>query len=173
MRTEIRVIDAYRDSQRVSERGTHGPSRLRTRVRFLALALSTIAVGLVLHWHGTALTATLRDVLGDALWAMMVAWWLGALAPHTRVAVRAAIDLVLCWAVELSQLIRIPVIDDWRQTTVGHLFLGSGFDPRDLAAYAIGVLAALALELAMRRRRTTSTIFDTEAAADRSRYGRE
>lgn len=149
------------------------PPQFRARLAFVSLASGTVVVGLLIHWHGTALNATLRDVLGDALWAMMVAWWLGALAPHTRVAVRAAIDLVLCWAVELSQLIRIPVIDDWRQTTVGHLFLGSGFDPRDLAAYAIGVLAALALELAMRRRRTTSTIFDTEAAADRSRYGRE
>ena len=48
-------------------------------------------------------------------------------------------------------------LDVVRSTTVGHLVLGSGFDPRDFAAYAGGVLAAVTCELlivAFRRRGT-------------------
>jgi hypothetical protein len=48
--------------------------------------------------------------------------------------------------VELTQLYRTAGLDAVRRTTVGHLILGSGFDLRDLAAYALGVLAALVLE---------------------------
>ena len=41
-----------------------------------------------------------------------------------------------------------PSVDAIRATTVGHLILGSSFDPRDPAAYAGGVLLALVLERA-------------------------
>jgi hypothetical protein len=54
--------------------------------------------------------------------------------------------LAVCFVVELSQLYHAPALDALRQTTVGHLVLGSDFDPRDLAAYAAGVLAAAMLE---------------------------
>lgn len=117
------------------------------------MALGTIAVGLAVHWRATALSLAVRDVLGDALWAMMVAWWIGALAPEMRPGSRAGLALALCWAVEFSQLYHTPVVDAWRGTTMGHLVLGSGFDPRDLVAYAIGVLTALMLEQSIRRSR--------------------
>ncbi len=122
------------------------PALLRTRLGFVGLALSTIALGLIVHWRGTLLTSTLRDVIGDALWALMIAWWIGALTPRTRVGTRAALALALCWAVEFSQLYHAPLLDAWRQTATGHLVLGNGFDGRDLAAYGIGVLAAALIE---------------------------
>jgi Protein of unknown function (DUF2809) len=128
------------------------PSPLRARLGFVALALGTIAVGLVVHWRGTLLPATLRDFLGDALWAMMMGWWIGALAPNARLASRAGLALAICWIVEFSQLYRGPVLDAWRLTTPGQLILGTGFDPRDLGAYALGVLATVILELTVRRR---------------------
>jgi hypothetical protein len=120
-------------------------------LEFVALALGTIAVGLVVHWHGTALPPTLRDVLGDALWAMMIAWWIGALIPRARLDRRLGLALATCWAVEFSQLYHAPMLDGWRQTTMGQLVLGSGFDLRDLAAYAIGVLSALVFEIRVKR----------------------
>ena len=128
----------------------HAP--LRARLVFVALALSTIAVGLVVHWSATWLPANLRDLLGDALWAMMIAWWLGALAPNARPATRAGLALAICWAVEFSQLSHAPALDGWRLTMPGQLILGTSFDPRDLGAYALGVLATLILELTVRRR---------------------
>jgi hypothetical protein len=119
---------------------------------FVLLALGTIAVGLRVHLRGTMLAPGLRDVLGDALWAMMIAWWIGALSPSRRLGARAGLALAFCWAVEFSQLYHAPVLDAWRGTTMGHLVLGSGFDPRDLGAYAMGILAALMLEGALRVR---------------------
>ncbi|MEP6495993.1 MAG: DUF2809 domain-containing protein [bacterium] len=129
------------------------PSSLRPRLGFVALALSTIVVGLVVHWRGSLLPATLRDFVGDGLWAMMIGWWIGALAPSTRLVARAWFALAICWAVEFSQLYHAPTLDAWRRTTPGQLVLGSGFDLRDLGAYALGVLMTLILERSVRRRR--------------------
>jgi len=121
------------------------PSSAR-RARFVALALGTIVVGLVVHLAGGALGAAARDVLGDSLWGAMIAWWVGALAPQAPRAMRGAVAYATCVAVELSQLYHAPALDAVRATRVGHLVLGSGFDPRDLAAYALGVAAAMWLE---------------------------
>jgi hypothetical protein len=129
------------------------PRWLRARLPYVVLAVATIAVGLVVHLRGRALPPDVRDVLGDALWAAMVAWWAGAAAPAVRLRWRAAAAVAACYAVELSQLYHAPGLDALRRTTAGHLVLGSGFDPRDLAAYTAGVLAAALLERAVVRRR--------------------
>jgi len=126
-------------------------SRFRERSAFATLALSTICIGLVVHWFGTALPPTMRDVIGDALWAMMVFWLIGAVVPEKPVVVRCALALAICWLVEFSQLYHAQSLDAFRATTIGHLVLGSDFGLRDLAAYALGVFAALGLELAARR----------------------
>ena len=131
---------------------------LRARFGFVALALGTIAVGLVVHWRGTLLPATLRDFLGDALWAMMMGWWIGALAPNVRLSSRAGLALAICWIVEIGQLFHAPALDAWRVTTPGQLILGTGFDLRDLGAYALGVIATLILELTVRRRRRSTNL---------------
>src|SRR5689334_1700421 len=127
------------------------PHWLRTRAPYLALAAATIAIGLVVHWHGESLGVAARDVLGDALWAAMMTWWVAALAPAARISIRGAATLAICFAVEASQLYHTPALDALRATTPGHLVLGSGFDPRDLAAYTVGVLAAVLLERLGRR----------------------
>jgi hypothetical protein len=129
---------------------------IRARLPYVALAAATIALGLVVHLRGDALDASARDVLGDLLWAAMIAWWIGALAPAWRARSRGGVALAVCVAVELSQRLHAPALDALRRTTVGHLVLGSDFDPRDLAAYAAGVLAAVLLDRAMGRRRARS-----------------
>ena len=117
------------------------------------LALGTIAVGLLVHLRGVGLNAVARDVAGDALWAAMIAWWVGAIAPRTRLPVRAAVAYAVCLAVEVSQLYHTPALDALRATRPGHLVLGSGFDPRDLAAYALGVAGTVLVEAVLARRR--------------------
>jgi len=128
---------------------------IRRRAGFLASACATIAAGLAVHLRGAALGPVARDVLGDALWAMMIAWWAGALAPGARLAARSAVAYAVCACVEVSQLYHAPALDAVRATTLGHLVLGSGFDPRDLVAYGAGVALAAALEatVAASRRR--------------------
>jgi hypothetical protein len=125
--------------------------RFRTRGSYIALALGTIVLGLGVHWRGGALGSTVRDVLGDALWAVMVAWWIGAIAPGAPLRTRAAATLAICVGVEVSQLYHTPVLDALRSTMAGDLILGSGFDPRDFMAYTLGVLAAAVLERAVVR----------------------
>lgn len=127
-------------------------THLRSRFNHLLLACATIVVGLAVHLGGRSLPPAINDVLGDALWAAMMLWWMGVLAPRAPLWVRAVAALAVCVAVELSQAVRTPALDAIRSTLVGHLVLGSGFDPRDFIAYAGGVLAAAAAVWTMRRR---------------------
>ena len=114
------------------------PAWLRARTRYVALALCTIVVGLTVHGRGGGLPPVVRDLLGDALWAAMMAWLVSAVAPALRLRWRAAAAFAICVVVEFSQMVHLPALDAIRRTTAGHLVLGSGFDPRDLGAYAAG-----------------------------------
>lgn len=91
--------------------------------------------------------------MGDALWAAMIVWWVGVIAPTSRPVIRAAWAYAACVVVEVSQLYHSPAIDAVRDTRLGQLVLGTGFDPRDLAAYALGVLVALLIDAGLSRDR--------------------
>jgi len=110
---------------------------------------------MAVHFHGSSfsLSPDARDILGDALWAAMMFWWVGAAVPAVRPSRRAAVTIAICVAVELSQLIRSPALESLRRTSLGHLVLGSGFDPRDFLAYAAGVFAAMLFERLLRHGR--------------------
>ena len=116
---------------------------VRVRASYLTLAIATIAIGLAVHWHGASLGPVLRDIVGDALWAAMMFWFVSALVPDVRLAARGIVALCICCAVEAGQLIESPALDALRNSSVGHLVLGSGFDPRDFVSYSAGVLAAM------------------------------
>lgn len=122
------------------------------RIQYISLALLTIAVGLLVHLYGSGIGPNTRDILGDALWAGMIVWLISTIAPQASLVARAAFAYALCVAVELSQLYHPPVLDALRASTAGHLVLGSGFDPRDLAAYAFGVGCAALLDATVIRR---------------------
>ena len=128
------------------------PDSVRVRARYLALMVGTIALGLLVNKRGSALSPVVRDVLGDALWAAMVVWAIGVIAPALSVRWRAAAALAVSWCIEVSQLIHFPALDAARRTTLGQLALGTGFDPRDFAAYAAGVLAAVLMDRLARSR---------------------
>jgi Protein of unknown function (DUF2809) len=132
----------------------------RSRLHYVTRAVLTIAAGLWIHRGGLSLGAVARDVTGDALWAMMMLWWVSALAPSASILTRAGAALGICIAVECSQLLHAPWLDHVRATVVGHLVLGSGFDPRDLVSYAAGVLLGAAIDRGLSA---------TERDADRNR----
>jgi hypothetical protein len=131
---------------------THPRMLLRVRASYLALAIATIAVGLAVHWHGGFLGPALRDITGDALWAAMMFWFVSALLPGVRLAARGVVALCVCFAVEAGQRIDSPTLDALRNTTAGHLVLGSGFDPRDFVSYSVGVFAAMLIAYGLARR---------------------
>ena len=120
------------------------------RIAYLALALATIVVGLVIHLGAAVLGTTTRDVLGDALWASMIVWLISAVVPRARLVARGAAAYAICVIVEVSQLYHAPTLDALRATRLGHLVLGSGFDLRDLVSYALGVSAAMVLSFRYR-----------------------
>jgi hypothetical protein len=91
-----------------------------------------------------------RDIAGDAIWAAMIAWGVAAVIPSRPLIARGVAAFALCAAVEVSQLVHTPTLDAWRASTLGALVLGSGFDPRDLASYAIGIVTAAATERIIR-----------------------
>jgi hypothetical protein len=122
------------------------PEARRHRIRSAALAATTIAVGLVVHRANLGLNPIARDMLGDALWAMMIFFALGTVFPRARWTTRAAVALAICAAVETSQLYHRSWLDHLRATSLGHLVLGSGFDPRDFLSYALGVALAAGAE---------------------------
>ena len=126
--------------------------RSSIRAWYVAVAVTTIVLGLWIHRDGIPMGVVARDFLGDALWAMMIAWWIAALAPDARVLARGAVALGICFAVEFGQLLHIPELDAFRRTVFGHLVLGTGFDPRDLVAYASGILGAVLFERLLRPR---------------------
>src|SRR4051794_35807879 len=127
---------ASRRRWRSSSRSRNDGVMLRRRALFVALALGTIAFGLLVHLHGRGvLGPAAQDKLGDALWAAMIAWWIGALAPRARLGLRAAVAYGICAGVEISQAFHSPALDAIRATRLGHLVLGNGFDPGDLLAY--------------------------------------
>jgi hypothetical protein len=106
----------------------------------------------MVHLRGSVLGPAARDILGDALWAGMIVWWVSACVPVARPWVRYGAAYVICALVESSQAVHAPALDAIRATTIGQLVLGSGFDPRDFAAYAAGVAAAAIIDTILLRR---------------------
>jgi len=133
----------------------HTARLVYVRAAYVALALGTIVLGLTVHLRGKALGAMWRDVLGDVIWAAMIAWCVAAIAPNRSLQTRGIAAVAICFAVEASQLYHSAGLDRLRGTTVGHLMLGSGFDVRDLFAYVVGVLTAASLEWIGRRSRAS------------------
>jgi hypothetical protein len=118
----------------------------RSRLYYSALAVATIAIGLAVHLLADGVPTAVRDMLGDALWGAMIFWLIAVAAPATGRPVRIVAALGICFAVELSQLYPGADLAALRRTAVGHLVLGSDFDPRDFISYSLGVLGAAALD---------------------------
>ncbi|MEO7996915.1 MAG: DUF2809 domain-containing protein [Gemmatimonadaceae bacterium] len=115
------------------------PPTTSRRLKYAALTGAVLLVGLGVHFRGALLNARVRDSLGDALWATMIAAGISTLMPRQRPMTRYIGALCICYAVEFSQLWHTPALDQLRATRMGALVLGSGFDWRDLVAYACGI----------------------------------
>jgi hypothetical protein len=136
------VQGASGDRARGSQRGP----AIRSRLRYAAAVAATIAAGLASRAVARSLPWWLAKNAGDALYATMVFFGIGFLAPQIRTRAAAALALAFCVAIECSQLIHAPWLDAVRDTLPGHLVLGQGFHALDLACYAIGIALGVALE---------------------------
>lgn len=126
------------------------PARSRWRYAFAAAA--TIVTGLASRAYAAHLPWWLAKNAGDALYATMVFFGFGFLAPRAKTSMVALAATTFCVAIEVMQLYQAPWINAVRATTPGRLVLGQGFHAFDLGCYVIGVALGVGLELAVRRR---------------------
>ncbi|APA66712.1 MULTISPECIES: ribosomal maturation YjgA family protein [unclassified Janthinobacterium] len=126
----------------------------RRRLLQVGATVAVIALGLASRAFPQFVPEALGKYPGDALWAMMVVFALGAFATRMRTWQLALVSLLICFAVECGQLYQAPWISDIRAHPLGHLVLGSHFGWVDLVAYTAGVaLAALVDKAVLFRRR--------------------
>lgn len=133
-------------------RSPHAPP-IRSRWLYAVAVAATIVVGLASRAAAAALPWWLAKNAGDALYATMVFFGIGFIAPRMRTSTAAAIALAFCAAIEGSQAYHTPWLDAVRDTLPGHLVLGQGFHAFDLVCYAIGVALGVALEVGVLRKR--------------------
>jgi Protein of unknown function (DUF2809) len=84
---------------------------------------------------------------GDTLWALAAFLGIGLVLPRASTRTIASLAMAFSVAVEISQLYHAPWLDSIRQSTLGGLILGFGFLWSDLACYAVGVGAGVAIEI--------------------------
>jgi glycopeptide antibiotics resistance protein len=123
----------------------------RNRLLYCGLTLAVILIGLASRRFPMILPAEAGKYPGDILWTMMVFFGLAVIWPKLGVMRLTAAALAISYAVEFSQLYQAPWINVVRAHPLGHLVLGSTFNSPDLAAYTLGALLAMLLELAIRR----------------------
>ena len=121
---------------------------MRRRLFLLFVLLLTIALGLALRRFGYAANLPFAVVKygGSILWGAMVYWLFAAIFVTQRPLSVAFIALMVAIAVESFRLWHTPALDAFRLTTAGALLLGRVFSLWNIAAYAIGIAAALALD---------------------------
>ena len=124
----------------------------RRRLAALAAMAATIALGLASRRWPALLPAVLGKYPGDALWALMVFFGWRALRPRARSREVALLALATSVVVECAKLWQAPWLVEFRYTAIGHLLLGHVFSWQDLVAYAVGVLAGVALDRVVMRR---------------------
>lgn len=119
---------------------------VRSRATLAVCTLLVITLGLLSRGFPELFPALLGKYPGDALWALMV--WLGwaMVLPRADAATLGWMALLTSSMVELSQLYKTPWLDALRETTMGHLVLGSGFAGHDIVAYAVGIAVGVMLD---------------------------
>ena len=109
----------------------------------------TVAAGLASRRFPEAQPAWIGAYAGDTLWAAMVFWILALVAPQARTVALGSLAVGIAWAVELSQLVRVPWLDAVRATRLGALALGQGFLWSDFVCYTVGAAIAAVLDRAL------------------------
>ena len=82
----------------------------------------------------------------DALWSLMVFLGFGFLFPTHKTHYCAVYALLFSFGIEFSQLYQAGWLNEIRNTILGHLVLGSGFDRMDFLAYSLGILLGMLIE---------------------------
>ncbi len=106
-----------------------------------------ILLGLASRRYPNPISDLFGKYPGDALWAAMMFFALGALRPRAGTLSIAALTLATCFVVEAMKLYQAPWIVAIRHTTLGHLVFGHVFSVRNLLAYTVGIAVVLGVDV--------------------------
>lgn len=137
----------------------------RNRWIYAAMMAVTVVVGL-------STRSVLRPVigsfwaanLGDALWAVLVFLLIVFIRPSISTNTAAITSMFVAVAIECSQLVQTPGLNQLRRETPVGLVIGYGFSWGDLVAYLCGIAAMWTAE---RWTRKESRSAPREHACDR------
>src|SRR5262245_19901624 len=119
---------------------------LRRRLCYAGIAVALVITGLTWRSPLLGLPWVVAKHGGSVIWGTMMFFAAAAFLP--RLAIVAVATAIVAAAVEFSQLLHVPWLDDFRRTTFGMLLLGRTFSWWDIVSYwtgiTIGGLAATA-----------------------------
>ncbi len=116
----------------------------RNRIQSFFLIIGTIGLGLASRSGFTP--RVIYPYLGDMLYALMIYFMIGFLWRKASSFTVAALCLLVCFAIELSQLYQAEWLNNIRSTRLGGLVWGFGFLWSDLLCYFVGALMGVGLE---------------------------
>lgn len=121
----------------------------RNRALWVVLMAIVIVLGLGTRLPVLPFPPSFSGYLGDGLWALAVYVGYCLLFPGLSTMKSATLAAITSLLVEFSQLYHAPWIDSIRNTTLGHLLLGSGFDSIDLICYCAGIGIGVLFEMGL------------------------
>lgn len=107
------------------------------RLKYLVLICVIIILGLV-----SREIAFVPLFVGDVLWAIMIFCIIQFIFTNIDIKILFVASLVICYAVEISQLYQVEWLNNIRMTTLGRLVLGQGFLWSDIISYTLGITIA-------------------------------
>jgi hypothetical protein len=110
----------------------------RKRSWLVAAFGTTIVLGLASRHYPFLFPGAFGKYPGDALWALMVYFGWGLVFPKKPMIQILFLTLATSLGVEFGKFYRVPWLNDFRETTIGHLLLGASFSWQNLFAYAVG-----------------------------------
>ena len=122
------------------------PPSARRRVWVAAALAGVIAAGVASRTVATGIPLVGKE-LGGVLWAAMFYLMAVLVAPRLSPAAVGAVAFAVAAGTEFSQLYKAPWIDGLRSTRAGGLLLGHAFAWKDIACYAVGSVAAWAVDM--------------------------
>jgi hypothetical protein len=121
-------------------------ARHRKRPYYLLGFVATVVAGLASRRFSGVLPPFLGKYPGDALWALMVFFVMGAVFRKASSVQLGLGALVFSFGIEALKLCQAPWLVSIRHTTLGHLLFGHAFSWQNLAAYTVGVLVGMIVE---------------------------
>jgi hypothetical protein len=131
---------------------------MKQRLRYLAIALSVIPVGLIarsMRGEADASTAMgfVTTYLGDTLWAVMFFFFFAAMLPSWRTWSLGVLTLTFTIAIETSQLYRGEPLASLRSFPTTRFLLGTNFLWSDVICLTVGTAFAAGLHNLLTRPR--------------------